>query len=67
MCIRDRNNLIRFGTQRHVCHNLVERLVRVGEERNLLTGHQRIVQIDTGNTLSLIHICVPRYNDKYLS
>ena len=44
------DNLIRFGTQGHVCHYLVKRLVRVGKERNLLSGYQCIVQVDTGNT-----------------
>ena len=44
------NNLICFSTQCHICHYLVERLVGVSKKWNLLTGHQRIIQVDTGNT-----------------
>ena len=44
------NDLICFSTQCHVCHHLIERLVGVGEERNLLTGYQCVIQVDTGNT-----------------
>ena len=44
------DNLISFRTQGYVGHHLVERLVGVCEERNLLSGHQRIVQVDTCDT-----------------
>ena len=44
------DNFVSFGTESHIRHYLVERLVRVSKERNLLTGHQRIVQVDTCNT-----------------
>ena len=44
------DNLIGFGTQCHIGHHLIERLVRVSKKRNLLSWYQRIVQIDTGNT-----------------
>ena len=46
------DNLIGLGPQGYHCHYLVERLVGVGEERDLLPGHQRVVQVDTGNTRS---------------
>ena len=34
----------------HHGHHLVVGLVRVGEERNLLSRYQRVVQVDTGDT-----------------
>ena len=45
-----KDNLVSLRTQSHIRHHLVERLVGVGKERNLLSGHQRIVQVDTCNT-----------------
>ena len=47
-----KDNLIGFCTQRYVSHNLVERLVWVGKERNLLTRNQCIIQVDTSYTCS---------------
>ena len=44
------DNLVGFCTESHVRHYLVKRLVRVSKERNLLTRHQCIVQVDTSNT-----------------
>ena len=45
-----KDNLIHLGTQSHERHHLIEGLVGVGKEWNLLTRHQRIVQVDTCNT-----------------
>ena len=44
------DNLVGFGTQCHVCHHLVVRLVGVSEERNLLSGDEGVVQVDTCDT-----------------
>ena len=45
-----KNNLVYFRAQSHIRHHLVIRLVGVGKERNFLTGYQRVVQVNTGNT-----------------
>ena len=44
------DDLVGLGTQRHVGHHGVVGLVGVGEERDLLPRHDRIVQVDAGNT-----------------
>ena len=44
------DDLIHLCAQGHVRHHLVIGLVGVCEERNLLTGYQGVVQVDTGNT-----------------
>ena len=44
------DNLVGLGTQCHHGHHLVEGLVGVGKEGNLLSAHQGIVEVDTGNT-----------------
>ena len=44
------DDLVHIGSQGHIGHNLVVRLVRVGEERNLLSGHDRVVEVDAGDT-----------------
>ena len=44
------DDLVHLCTQGYVGHDLVVGLVGVCEERNLLTGHQRIIQVNTGNT-----------------
>ena len=44
------DDLVHLCTERHQSHHLVERLVRVSKEWNLLTRHQRVVQVDTSNT-----------------
>ena len=46
------DNLVGPSTQGNHRHYLIERLVGVGKKRNLLSGYQRIVQVDTGNTRS---------------
>ena len=45
-----RDDLVGLGTQRHIGHHGVIGLVGVGEERDLLPRHDRIVQVDAGNT-----------------
>ena len=47
-----KDNFVGFGTEGHVSHNLVVRLVRVGKERNFLTRHESVVQVDTSDTSS---------------
>ena len=44
------DDLVDIGTQGDHCHHIVIRLVRVCEERDLLPGHKRVVQVDTGDT-----------------
>ena len=44
------DDLVGLGTQRHIGHHGVIGLVGVGEERDLLPRHDRIVQVDAGNT-----------------
>ena len=43
------DNLVDVGAQGHVGHHLVVGLVRVGEERNLLAGDERVVEVDAGD------------------
>ena len=45
-----KNDLVALGTHCNQRHHLVERLVRVGEEGNLLTRHERVVEVDACNT-----------------
>ena len=44
------DNLIGFGTHGNECHHFIERLVWVCKERNLLSRHKRIVQVNTSYT-----------------
>ena len=44
------DDLVGLGAHGHHSHHLVEGLVGVGEEGDLLTGHQGVVQVDTCNT-----------------
>ena len=44
------NDLVGLGAERNVGHDGVVRLVRVGEERYLLSGHDGVVEVDTRNT-----------------
>ena len=43
------DDLIYVGAQGYVGHHLVVRLVRIGEERNLLAGDEGIVEVDAGD------------------
>ena len=43
------DDLVHVGAQGHVGHDLVVRLVRVGEERDLLAGDQGVVEVDAGD------------------
>ena len=43
------DDLVDVGADRHVGHDLVVGLVRIGEERNLLAGDDRIVEVDAGD------------------
>ena len=45
-----KDNLVHIRPQGHLCHHVVVRLVRVGEERYLLAGHERVVEVDACNT-----------------
>ena len=44
------DDLVHVRTEGHHGHHLVVGLVRVGEERNLLAGYQRVVEVDAGDT-----------------
>ena len=46
------DDLVGLCAQGYVCHHLVVGLVRVSEERYLLTRDKRVVQVDTRNTRS---------------
>ena len=43
------DNLVHVGAEGDVGHYLVVGLVRIGEEWNLLTGHQGVVEVDAGD------------------
>ena len=43
------DDFVGLGAHGHQRHHLVEGLVGVGEEGNLLSGHQRVVEVDAGN------------------
>ena len=43
------DDLVSLGTHGHQCHHFIERLVGVREEGDLLSGHQRVVEVDAGN------------------
>ena len=44
------DDLICLCAECHVCHHLVVRLIRIGEERNLLSGNEGVVQVNTCDT-----------------
>ncbi len=43
------DDLVHVGAEGHIGHHLVVGLVRVREERDLLAGHEGIVQVDAGD------------------
>ena len=44
------DDLVGLGTQGHIGHHGVIGLIRVGEEGNLLARHDRIIEVDAGDT-----------------
>ena len=43
------DDLVHVGAEGHIGHHLVVGLVRVREERDLLAGHEGVVQVDAGD------------------
>ena len=44
------DDLVHVGPERHIGHDLVIGLVGVGEEGNLLSGYDGVVQVDAGDS-----------------
>ena len=45
-----KDDLVALGTESYECHHLVEGLVRVCKEWDLLSRHERVVEVDTSDT-----------------